>query len=182
VDADYNRKTGLIGNGSTKWVMTNRNNNADAQNNQSFGVWINTVTSSSASAAYYIGAGITDAGSSLILRRGTPNDAGIAVRSQTATGDTSLSAAGTTTGLVGISRAASASYTARVGGSNSTITQASQTPLDRQMAVFATQGVSAPFGFIDGRLQFYWQGSALNMALLEARISTYLTAIAAAIP
>jgi hypothetical protein len=50
------------------------------------------------------------------------------------------------------------------------------------MAVFAAQGSATAFGWTDARLQFYWQGSALNMALLESRINTYLTAIAAAIP
>ena len=29
---DYNRKTGLVGNGSTKYLDSNRNNNADPQN------------------------------------------------------------------------------------------------------------------------------------------------------
>jgi hypothetical protein len=34
VDGDYNRKTGLVGNGSTKYLTANRNNNADPQNSK----------------------------------------------------------------------------------------------------------------------------------------------------
>jgi hypothetical protein len=34
VSGDYNRKTGLVGDGSTKYLDSNRNNNADPQNNQ----------------------------------------------------------------------------------------------------------------------------------------------------
>ena len=33
VAGDYNRKTGLVGDGSTKYLDSNRNNNADPQNN-----------------------------------------------------------------------------------------------------------------------------------------------------
>jgi hypothetical protein len=34
VDGDYNRKTGLVGDGSTKYLDSNRNNNADPQNSK----------------------------------------------------------------------------------------------------------------------------------------------------
>jgi hypothetical protein len=178
LEADYNRKTGLVGNGSTKWLMTNRNNNADGQNNQSMGVWINSV---STGGGFYMGAGTIDTGTNQINRRAAPSDSEIVTRSRTGTAATGITT-GTATGLFGISRSASGSYTVRSNATNNTITQASQTPLDRIVAVYATQGASAPINFADARLQFYWQGSAVNMALLESRINTYLTAIAAAIP
>jgi hypothetical protein len=128
-----------------------------------------------------MGAGTADNGTNIISRRATPNEAGIFTRHRTATAATA-GANGTSTGLFGISRSVSTEYIVRVGQANTTVTQTSQTPIDRQMAVFASQGASTPFGFGTGRYQFYWQGSALDMALLESRINTYLTAIAAAIP
>jgi prepilin-type N-terminal cleavage/methylation domain-containing protein len=45
VSGDYNRKTGLVGNGSTKYLDTNRNNNADPQNSSHNFVQASTIGS-----------------------------------------------------------------------------------------------------------------------------------------
>ena len=43
VSGDYTRKTGLVGDGSTKYLDSNRNNNADPQNSKHLAVYIQTV-------------------------------------------------------------------------------------------------------------------------------------------
>jgi hypothetical protein len=50
---DYNRKTGLIGDGSTKSLDSNRNNNADPQNSKHVSAYATTV--SSVGNACYVG-------------------------------------------------------------------------------------------------------------------------------
>jgi hypothetical protein len=40
VSGDYNRETGLVGDGSTKYLDSNRNNNADPQNSQHMALYI----------------------------------------------------------------------------------------------------------------------------------------------
>jgi hypothetical protein len=44
VDADYNRKTGLVGNGSNKYLNSNRAGNADPQNSFHHAVYGTTLT------------------------------------------------------------------------------------------------------------------------------------------
>jgi hypothetical protein len=47
VDGDYNRKTGLVGDGSTKYLDSNRNNNADPQDSKHlFSYFTQVVTTS----------------------------------------------------------------------------------------------------------------------------------------
>jgi hypothetical protein len=48
VDGDYNRKTGLVGNESTKYLNANRNATADPQNSRHFSVYASNVSTGSA--------------------------------------------------------------------------------------------------------------------------------------
>lgn len=54
VSGDYNRKTGLKGNGSNKYLNSNRANNADPQNNNHLSIYKTDTISSTNS--YFIGA------------------------------------------------------------------------------------------------------------------------------
>jgi hypothetical protein len=62
VSSDYNRKTGLVGNGSTKYLNSNRNNNADPQNSHHLAVFASTAVTD---ASRYMGSG-SSTGSSTI--------------------------------------------------------------------------------------------------------------------
>ena len=53
VSGDYNRKTGLVGNGSTKYLNSNRAGNADPQNNQHVSVYLTVKDTSTGN---YVGA------------------------------------------------------------------------------------------------------------------------------
>jgi len=44
VAGDYDRETGLVGDGSTKYLDSNRNNNADPQDNKHLAVYCSSVT------------------------------------------------------------------------------------------------------------------------------------------
>ena len=80
---------------------------------------------------------------------------------------------------MGMSRSASGYYIFRVAGSTDTMYEASQTPYNADVAVFwRTDGT----GYSDGRLSFYSIGEALDLALLDTRVSTLMTDLAAAIP
>jgi hypothetical protein len=66
---DYDREAGLLGNGSTKYLDSNRNNNADPQNSKHLAVYA-AVGAGQNNAL--IGAGqFTDSGSSYILQGST---------------------------------------------------------------------------------------------------------------
>jgi len=160
VSGDYNRETGLVGNGSTKYLNSNRNNNADPQDSQHLAVYASTV-----GAGTYMGclAAPTFGFSSIGLN---------ATRSRNSTSISWTSSAG----LIGISRASSSDYNRRIGGVSSTEAQSSQTPLNSTLNVLESGTV-----YGSHRLAFYSIGESLNLALLDTRVSALYNAIGAAI-
>jgi hypothetical protein len=185
VSGDYNRETGLVGNGSTKYLNSNRNNNADPQNSKHFSAYVTTAPTTGGGTdsngfPVCIGAGTGAAGSSEILRDNNATTG--SVRSNCATAST-ITGAGTATGLLATSRSSSSNYVARFISSNQTITQTSQTPFNGTIGVFrAGSGGAAHLTYHNGRIAFYSIGESLDLALLDTRVTTLVNDIAAAIP
>ena len=177
VSGDYNRETGLKGNKSTKYLNTNRNNNADPQNDQHMSVYVSQLGTSFP--ASYIGAGApTSVGATHFGDDSRYNS--VFVRSQTSTGAQHPTAtrSDSVPGHIGLSRASGSSYVYRADGVSATITQASQSPYNANISVFTrTDGT----GICDVRLSFYSIGEATDLAKLDSRVSTLMTDIAAAI-
>jgi hypothetical protein len=173
VAGDYNRKTGLAGNGSSKYLNSNRNNNADPQDNQHGSIYVTTAGNQAVSQAY-IGtrpASVNDNHLTIGIDTGS-----IYFRSRTPT--VTLLGASSALGLIGVSRATAAAYTARYGGSSSSATSLSGAPYNQLITVFSNPSVN----YSDARLAFYSIGESLNLALLDARVTTLINAIGAAIP
>jgi hypothetical protein len=186
VSGDYNRKTGLVGNGSTKYLDSNRNNNADPQDSQHMAAWKTTIHDTIAAGSFggIIGAGGTSAGASQVFRAGGIS-AGIneGARSRNTTANTPLGPEPPATGFVGLSRAAAGAYTYRTASASTSITQASATPTSDSIFVFArNNGSGTPQGHLNSRLAFYSIGESLDLALLDARVSALITAFGVAIP
>jgi hypothetical protein len=176
VSGDYNRETGLVGDGSTKYLDSNRNNNADPQNNHHMAVQISTL--SSVGNIGYIGAGdTTDAGATRIGTT-TASATTLVPRSRNTTPNTQAGGS-LAIGFAGISRNTASGYTARGANVNYSITQSSQTPYNGNVYVFAFNGVNQ---FSNARLAFYSIGESLNLALLDARVTDLINAFGAAIP
>jgi len=170
VSGDYNRKTGLIGNSTTKYLNSNRNSNADPQNSYS----ISTYLTQAATTGIIIGAGSGNTGASTI--------GGVtgSTRNRSITADTnSLSGF---TGLGGASRSLSSGYIRRFNNSNSTITRTSETPYNGNFAIFCTLVSGSPNTFLNARISFYHIGESLDLELLDSRVSTLMTDLTAAIP
>ena len=170
VSGDYNRKTGLVGNGSTKYLNSNRNNNADPQNSAHQSCFISTAPSTG-TARIYMGAGVADAGTTHIVR---PTDGTFGTRNRSNTFNTPVLVA--VTGFAGHSRATSSSYTIRASATNYSASVTSQTPYAANVFVFATNPASF---YSDARLAFYSIGESLDLALLDARVTALITAFAA---
>ena len=83
------------------------------------------------------------------------------------------------TGFAGHSRPSSASYIIRANSGNYTKSRTSETPFDGNVFVFATNPESF---YSNARLAFYSIGESLDLALLDARVTTLINALAAAIP
>jgi hypothetical protein len=175
VAGDYNRKTGLLGDGITKHLNSNRNNNADPQNSQHLSVFPTTVNTLTVNRAY-IGVGFLDAGSTYFATR----DADSFSRNRSGSADIGLTR-GPAGALIAVSRESSSSYIYRQGGSSAIIARASSTPFDGNIFVYQSNGGQSG-AVSDARLAFYSIGENLDLALLDARITTLINAFAAAIP
>jgi hypothetical protein len=173
VAGDYDRKTGLVGNGSTKYLSSNRANNADPQNSNHNAVY---TTSINATSGAFIAAEGTIAGTNFMAGGQTTP---VATRSRTSTATTFAS--NPVAGLIGTSRAASGSYTIRCNGSNATASVASAATEASSVLVFRRGNVANP-AYGAHRIFFYSIGEFLNLALLETRLVTLSNAFAAAIP
>jgi hypothetical protein len=175
VSADYNRKTGLIGNGSNKALDSNRNNNADPQNSSHHSVY---VTSLGTNVRSYmgLGGGGDTSGVNQILYNNTFQTRN---RGDGSGFDISGTAAA---GFWGHSRASSTAYTKRVNQTTSTINHTSIAPLSGNIVVFARGTTSSLNIPTDGRIAFYSIGESLNLALLDSRLTTLMNDLAAAIP
>jgi len=170
VSADYNRKTGLIGDGSNKNLITNRNNNTDPQNSKHISVYV-TKTYGVNNTNYMGGTGVSGT-SQLFISDSTR----ISHRLNSLSGPT-LST--NFAGLIGTSRSNSTQVVSRGNGTSTTSSSTSQTPINQILRVFSNgigQNESA------GRIAFYSIGEEINLALLDTRVSNLMTALATALP
>jgi hypothetical protein len=182
VSGDYNRRTGLVGNGTSKYLNTNRNHNLDPQNNHHAAVFATTAPITGGNFPSYIGAGSAAAGVMNIGR--FSGNGSLFFRSRTA--NASLQGNGSSTGLIGVARSIGSNYVARFDGANVTITEASSTPYSGSVFVFATSQDANPSALetvtaSNARIAFFSVGRFLSLSLLERRVTTMQSAIGAAI-
>lgn len=176
VSGDYDREDGLVGNGSTKYINSNRNNNTDPQNDQHMMVYVSQAGSLFPEA--YMGAGgPASAGATHFGPNSNTNV--FFARSRSSSAFNHSTAPASATGAIGVSRASSSAYNLRVSGVTDSISNASQSPYNASVAIFwRTDGT----GQSNARLSFYSIGEALDLADLDTRVSTLMTDLAAAIP
>jgi len=178
VSGDYNRETGLIGNGTTKYLNSNRTNDVASQNNRHIGFYASSVGADVQKA--FMGSAVADAsGSSQIFT--AAGDSKIYSRLSSALTVVSVGNL-ETAGFIGISRSGSINYTLRSGATSETITSVSATPNNQTHLVFARNLSGTPSLFADARLSFYTFGDSLDLSLLRTRVDTLMTDLAAAIP
>ena len=170
VSGDYNRKTGLVGNGSTKHLDSNRAGNADPQNSKHVSIYATSLPTTTPRA---------------LLGHNRLNTEGVGATliydTLTRLHDSGNSAYVASAGFIGASRSGSANYVRRNNSANMTLTQVSAAPVSRNIVLWGDNLVNNP-QYSDARLAFYSIGESLDLALLDARVTTLVNAFAAAIP
>ena len=167
VAGDYNRETGLVGDGSTKYLNCNRNNNADPQDNQHIALsWTPSAESPVISSD---DSGATN-GMSLVTLSNS--------RSRTAT-NTLYTATGS---FVGMSRSSASTFNIRYDGTTNASNIASATPTSSPILAYRFKTFGGSIVYSSARLTFYSIGEFLDLAALDTRVSDLITAIGAAIP
>jgi hypothetical protein len=172
VNADYSRKLGLLGNGSTKYLASNRANNADPQNSQHLAFYM--AAAPSVASRRYMGADVSVAGDSTLASSFSATD--LLIRSRSTSTFGSGNYAGTLPALLGKSRFASNGVSWRIGNNSGTGTTISQTPNSTIIKVFQVGTYTNP------RIAFYSIGENLDLSKLNTRVKDFMTALVAAIP
>jgi hypothetical protein len=180
VSGDYNRKTGLKGNGSSKYLGSGVTAALTAQNNHSLGV-LQTADGQSAVSCLIGGGGIGTAGDGFSQIINVTSSTGIyrnrSTIAQTPAGGTTYSTS--TPAITGCSRAASGSATYYSNGFTGSFNDASFAP-DSANTIDVFRRTSGNHAAC--RIGFYWIGESLNMGTLESRATALHTALGAAIP
>ena len=183
VAGDYDRETGLVGNGSTKYLDSNRNNNTDPQDSRHLSVYATTATTSAASGSNmfpcYIGSGYTSGGS--LIQRQPSNSQFLGCKLSDSVESQGPSGSGSATGFIAVNRSSSAQFSLRANGANTAFNVTSTVPQSRSTGVFR-QFEQLTVTYSNARLSFYSIGENLDLALLDNRVSTLMTDIGAAIP
>jgi hypothetical protein len=172
---NYNRKTGTAGNGTNNYLDSGRNNNADPQNSNHNAV---LVSSAASATSHLIGShALATTGANSIFSGSSFSASGAWNRSN---GSTITSLPTSISGFIGHSRNSATTFSVRNASSTSTSSVSSSVPANGNILVFC-RGTPAT-SFTDARLAFYSIGESLDLALLDARVTALINAIAAAIP
>jgi hypothetical protein len=180
ISGDYNRKTGLVGDGSTKYLDSNRNNNADPQNSKHISVYASARSSDNTNRSY-IGASFVSA-TAYATQILSSFASKLLARLHDVTTSTSAGNLHSANGLFAASRNNSSNYVLRGSSISETITVASNPPSSNNIFVFNRNLDGTPNLYSDARLAFYSIGESLDLALLDARVTDLINAFGAAIP
>jgi len=169
VSADYNRKTGLKGDGSVK-RLTVSSLSGIGQDDNSLSIFV--TEDGTQTFRWCTG---FDANTNIALA-GALNS----MTFRSSTNATNNLFFGGPPNFFAVSRTSSASFDACLNSSITTISQASAASTFGNFAVFVQAATTT--ALFDGRIAFYHAGAGLNNVLLNSRVSALYTAIGAAIP
>jgi len=169
VSGDYNRKNGLTGDGSTKYLNSNRATNADPQNTKHLSVYMTTHYTRSGTQGV-IG---SSAGGASLLTTATTRFFRISA------GTGGGVAEGTALpGLFGASRSDAANVSGRYNSTDYSVALASEALASNTSLVFTRDGTT----LVAPTIAFYSIGGAIDLAKLDTRVTDLINAFAAAIP
>lgn len=171
---DYNRTTGLIGNGTTKYLNTGRASSADPQNDHS--MWTHATTPANTFGMCYMGAGLlSDTGSTGMRVAVTTTNVNFNSRASTANTDTGANAAG----LIGMFRSNSSDFTSIGNGATAVNTRTSQSPNISNVFDYASGNGGTPTDFSNHRSCMSAMGIAINLVALRVVVNNYIARITA---
>lgn len=177
VSADYDRITGLKGDGDTKHLDSNRNLLDDPLNSHHQAVFVTSHPTSGFRA--YLGAGAGQPGTSQINTDHPSNNIDFRMRHNLAFSSLSF----TSEGFIGMSRSSSDNYTRRVNSSTSLASQESQSAESVNIQVFARARYNQEVGLhSDARMSFYSIGEAIDLELLDNRVATLMNTLNRILP
>ncbi len=168
VSGDYDRE-GLLSDGVSKHLITNRNNNADPQNSKHVALYIVTK----GNARNYFG-GIAGNSSTTIQMQSSSN---LNINHNSIGFNSGLSNTNNE-GFLAVSRNNASDYILRSNGSETTLTATSASPANANQRVFANaNGINIS----TVKTSFYSIGESIDLADLDTRVTTLMSDLDAAI-
>lgn len=178
--SDYDRKTGLIGDGTGKYLNTNYLEITENQNNKHISALVTQVPTTTARGSILGGQSYSDGSSFLYDPKNGWVYAGISANTKG-----QVHAGNLTPSLFGVSRNInnSANYITRRNGVSLTASLASQA-FPNSSATYKVFAAShwVPTLTSDARISFYSIGESIDLAKLDARVATLMNDLALAIP
>jgi len=177
VSGDYDRETGLVGDGSTKYLDSNRTATATSPTDYHQAVYLGAkptsgsafVMSDDLSAQRYLLYFNVSVDETRVISGTLPN--------------AYLGGAGSLeTSFKGVSRNNSSTFDARASSTTSTVSASAGASTALTSFIFAGNRNGPAASHSDARLAFYSIGESLDLAALDTRVSNLITAIGAAIP
>lgn len=167
--ADYSRTLGLLGDGSTTYIDTNRSNSAEPRIDMHLSIFLSELTSGEQMFA----SAYADVGGSTELYQ---SNFEAATRHRR---DIRFLSGDLNTGFFGISRSDSeSSYVARNNSVNVTHNTQAQQPTNRNIYLFArNSGTVTPTFFSNSRITAFTIGTGVDLALLDTSLSNYISTI-----
>jgi hypothetical protein len=181
VSGDYNRKTGLIGDGTSKYLNSNRAENQETGSNAHVSVFVTTPESRTGVASDHLGVFNSASKGTAITQRSDNNTYGY-IQSDYSN-FTSVRASANS--LYGARRSQVGNpIILRIAGNNYSrdVPAGFISPSSLNYFVFAANNNNTAGNFANSRLAFYSIGELLDLALLDARVSALITAFGVAIP
>jgi len=175
VAGDYSRTIGLKGNGSSKYLNSNRGANADGQNDHHGAVF---VTQTHTQGGSYLGSLVNSPSLNRYGHIASSDGQDIIAARST---EFFQGAGGFRTGLLGFNRASSSNFAARWNNTSTVVTSNSLVPGSGNYFVFCFNLNGSPHTYTDGRVSFYSIGSSLDLSLLNPRLITLNNAIVEAL-
>jgi hypothetical protein len=176
---DYNRETGLVGNGSTKYLDSNRANDEDPQDDNHWAIYFTSVQTVAGRSAF--GSGDNVAGSYRYHRTNTGGNAGKPQLQNNVAANYDTTGELEVPGLSATSRTSSAGYDWVSGGEEGAVTAASVAPATYNNYVFAINSDGSVAIHSNARIAFFSIGESLDLAALDDAVSILVTAIGAAV-
>jgi hypothetical protein len=178
VSGDYNRKTGLLGDGSTKSLSTGYvSNTFFQQNNHHLSVYVTSAPASSATTKVFLG-NQSALGSRLFIAKNAADQ--FSARLAATSTAVNVTGQGTTTGFKGGARSSSTEVIARSAQTN-TSTSITSTAIASSLNIFVFAGGFSNQNLCDARMSFYSMGDNLDLALLDTRVTTLMSTLASVI-
>jgi len=174
VSGDYSRTAGLLGDGITKYLDSNRNNNADPQNSKHISIYLSTI-STGGIPAYFGGDAVS--GSTQLI------DTTATTRMSYRLNSVSAALVGLipSIGFIGINRSDSSNSEIRNAGITTTSSNSSASPTTFSLLFYRRTNLTVT-NYNNGKFSFYSIGESLNLGALNARVATLTADIYAALP